>query len=95
MNDRLLIGTKKGLFELRRSRGEWSIAATRFLGDPISMLHDEADGVNNLALTVAAASFMETRPAKALALLRRVNPPTLRAKIGRENARRLFASTIR
>jgi photosystem II stability/assembly factor-like uncharacterized protein len=45
MNDRLLIGTKKGLFELRRSRGEWSIAATRFLGDPISMLlADSRDG---------------------------------------------------
>src|ERR1700753_4225886 len=45
MNDRLLIGTKKGLFELRRSRGEWSITATRFLGDPISMLlADPRDG---------------------------------------------------
>jgi hypothetical protein len=45
MNDRLLIGTKKGLFELRRARGEWSIAATRFLGDPISMLlADPRDG---------------------------------------------------
>ena len=46
MSDRLLVGTKKGLFELRRTRGEWSIAATRFLGDPISMLlHDPRDGV--------------------------------------------------
>ena len=45
MNDRLLVGTKKGLFELRRTRGDWSIAATRFLGDPISMLlADPRDG---------------------------------------------------
>ena len=45
MSDRLLVGTKKGLFELRRTRGTWSIASTRFLGDPISMLlHDPRDG---------------------------------------------------
>jgi len=37
MSDRLLIGTKKGLFELRRLRGSWDIAQTRFLGEPISM----------------------------------------------------------
>ena len=45
MSDRLLVGTKKGLFELRRTHGTWSIASTRFLGDPISMLlHDPRDG---------------------------------------------------
>lgn len=45
MNDRLLVGTKKGLFELRRSNGEWSIARTRFLGEPISnVLADRRDG---------------------------------------------------
>src|SRR5579871_4185643 len=45
MNDRLLIGTKKGVFELRRKQGEWSIIGTRFLGDPISMLlADPRDG---------------------------------------------------
>jgi hypothetical protein len=45
MNDRLLVGTKKGLFEVRRQRGDWSIARTCFLGDPISMLlADRRDG---------------------------------------------------
>jgi hypothetical protein len=45
MNDRLLVGTKKGLFELRRASDTWSIAGTRFVGDPISMLlHDPRDG---------------------------------------------------
>jgi hypothetical protein len=45
MNDRLLIGTRKGLFDIRRTRGTWTIAATRFLGDPISMLlTDPRDG---------------------------------------------------
>jgi photosystem II stability/assembly factor-like uncharacterized protein len=45
MNDRLLIGTRKGLFQLRRSDGEWAIASTSFIGDPISMvLADPRDG---------------------------------------------------
>jgi hypothetical protein len=44
MSDRVLVGTKKGLFELRRRGGVWSIGATSFLGDPISMLlHDRFD----------------------------------------------------
>ena len=38
MRDRLLVGTREGLFELRRDRRNWGIAATHFLGDPISML---------------------------------------------------------
>lgn len=46
MSDRLLIGTRKGLFELRRSNGDWRIANTAFLGDPVSMLlRDSRDGV--------------------------------------------------
>ncbi|HEY7578286.1 MAG TPA: hypothetical protein VH855_11880 [Acetobacteraceae bacterium] len=45
MSDRLLVGTRKGLFELRRGRDNWSIAATHFLGDPISMTFaDPRDG---------------------------------------------------
>jgi hypothetical protein len=45
MSDRLLLGTKKGLFALRRARGTWEVGATHFLGDPISMLlHDRRDG---------------------------------------------------
>ncbi|HET7879363.1 MAG TPA: hypothetical protein VFL55_00655 [Acetobacteraceae bacterium] len=52
MSDRLLVGTKKGLFELQRARGTWSIVRMRFLGDPVSMLlHDMRDG----ALYVAEA----------------------------------------
>src|SRR4051794_17345717 len=38
MRDRLLIATRKGLFDLRRAGGTWSIVKTCFLGDPISML---------------------------------------------------------
>jgi photosystem II stability/assembly factor-like uncharacterized protein len=42
MSDRLLVGTKKGLFDLRRTGKNWSIVATSFLGDPISMLLPDA-----------------------------------------------------
>ncbi len=45
MSDRLLIGTRKGLFDLRRTSGDWIITATAFLGDPVSMLlADPRDG---------------------------------------------------
>ena len=45
MSDRLLVGTKKGLFQLRRSHTDWSIGTSYFLGDPISMLlADTRDG---------------------------------------------------
>ncbi len=43
MSDRLLVGTRKGLFELRRS-SQWRIVGTAFLGDPVStVLHDARD----------------------------------------------------
>ena len=45
MSDRLMIGTKKGLFTLRRGGGGWRVAGTAFIGDPISMvLADARDG---------------------------------------------------
>jgi hypothetical protein len=45
MSDRLLVGTRKGLFTLLRARGAWSIERTSFLGDPVSnLLHDPRDG---------------------------------------------------
>lgn len=40
MSDRLLVGTRKGLFTLQRDP-RWRIANTAFMGDPVSMvLHD-------------------------------------------------------
>jgi hypothetical protein len=36
--DRAWAATRKGLFELRRRGGSWSIASVSFLGDPVSML---------------------------------------------------------
>ncbi len=46
MSNRLLVGTRKGLFRIERSnKGDWSIAQSWFLGDPVSMvLRDENSG---------------------------------------------------
>jgi hypothetical protein len=52
MSDRLLVGTRKGLFTLER-RGEWRITGTAFLGDPVSMvLADARSGILHAALNL-------------------------------------------
>src|SRR5581483_8124912 len=38
MSDRIFVGTRKGLFDLRRRKGGWDIAATHFLGDPVTAI---------------------------------------------------------
>ena len=38
MADTLLVGTRKGLFELRRRGGAWEVVDVQFLGDPVSMV---------------------------------------------------------
>jgi hypothetical protein len=46
MSDRLCVGTRKGLFELARKRGEWEISGIHFLGDPVTaILPDSAGGI--------------------------------------------------
>ena len=45
MSDRLLVATRKGLFDLRRGGAGWRIERTSFVGDPVSMvLRDPRDG---------------------------------------------------
>ena len=45
MSDRLLIGTRKGLFRIERSgSGSWAIGETWFLGDPVSLALAEPGG---------------------------------------------------
>jgi hypothetical protein len=52
MSDRLLVGTRKGLFTLERRNG-WSITGTAFLGDPVSMvLFDARSGWLHAALNL-------------------------------------------
>ena len=44
MSDRLLIGTRKGLFELTRRKAGWDVADAHFLGEPVTavLAHDNA-----------------------------------------------------
>lgn len=52
MSDRLLVATRKGLFDVRRARGgRWTPARVSFLGSPVSMaLADPRDGAWYAAL---------------------------------------------
>lgn len=53
MNDRLLLGTRKGFFDLRRSKDGWTIANKAFVGEPVSMLlRDPHDGAIYAALNL-------------------------------------------
>lgn len=56
MSNRLLLGTRKGLFDLRRENGSWRIANKDFLGQPVSMVFaDERD--NTLYVATALGHF--------------------------------------
>ncbi|MFS7139130.1 exo-alpha-sialidase, partial [Pseudomonas aeruginosa] len=54
MSERLYVGTRKGLFELRRNAaGQWLPMASHFLGEPLSMLlADPRDGALYAALNL-------------------------------------------
>ncbi len=53
MTDRLLVGTRKGLFILDRRSKRWEISATAFLGDPVSaVLADPRTGALHCALNL-------------------------------------------
>ena len=53
MNDRLLLGTRKGLFDLRWKNGAWIVANKNFIGQPVSMLlSDPRDGALYAALAL-------------------------------------------
>jgi len=41
MSDRILVGTRKGLFAVERGAGGWSVADAAFVGDNVSMLHHD------------------------------------------------------
>jgi len=56
MAQKLLVGTRKGLFVLQKTSGTpsgWAIDSTHFLGDPVSMaLHDARDNSLHVALNL-------------------------------------------
>jgi hypothetical protein len=44
MADRILVGSRKGLFEIERGAAGWAVTAAHFLGDPVSAMLATADG---------------------------------------------------
>lgn len=53
MDDRALVATRKGLFDLVKRGTAWEIGEVHFLGDPVSMaLHDRRDGTLYAALNL-------------------------------------------
>lgn len=56
MSDRILVGTRKGLFMFARPSGatpSWQLEAVHFLGDPVTMvLRDPRDGTYHAALNM-------------------------------------------
>jgi hypothetical protein len=53
MAERILVGTRKGLFVLNKNASAWQIAAEHFLGEPVSMvLHDARDDTLYAALNL-------------------------------------------
>ena len=47
MAKKLIVSTRKGLFEIAKSRGVWKVADAHFLGDNVSLaLHDARDGTD-------------------------------------------------
>lgn len=53
MSDRLLLGTRKGLFILERRTPGWVVSTTAFVGDPVSaVLHDPRSNILYCALNL-------------------------------------------
>jgi len=51
MQNAMLVSTRKGLFTVERGNGGWSVAATAFLGDNVTLaLRDARDGASYAAL---------------------------------------------
>ena len=51
MSERMLVATRKGLFDVQRNGGTWNIARASFLADNCTMvLHDPRDGAIYAAL---------------------------------------------
>lgn len=42
MSDRILVGTRKGLFTIRRNGGDWRVTDCQFLGDPVNLVMRDA-----------------------------------------------------
>ena len=43
MEQRAWVATRKGLFEMRRTRGSWAVERVHFLGEPVSMVRSRGN----------------------------------------------------
>ncbi len=59
MADRIFLGTRKGLFTLKRGGSGWAIERTDFLGDPVSMLLQDARDEETLYAALSLGHFGE------------------------------------
>jgi len=51
MAERMMVSTRKGLFDVERNGGGWVVARGSFLGDNVTLaLHDARDGMDYAAL---------------------------------------------
>lgn len=66
MSDTVLVGTKKGLFTLKRKKSGWDVADHEFVGDPVTMmLRDPRDGAVYVAFNMGHFGVkMKRRAAK-------------------------------
>jgi hypothetical protein len=56
-DDRAWVATKKGLFELRRRQGRWSVAQVSFLGEPVSMFLPPAAGTSRMLASLTTGHY--------------------------------------
>jgi hypothetical protein len=57
MNDRAWLATRKGLFEMRRRGGVWTIEQVSFLGEPVTMLLPPADGSEHMLACLSTGHY--------------------------------------
>lgn len=85
MAHRLLIATRKGLFQIIRDDGSWRIAGVSFLGDPVTaVLSDPRDGQFYAALNLGRFGVKLHRSQDAARAGRNARrPPTPRCRTSR------------
>lgn len=55
--DRAWVATRKGLFELRSTRGQWRVEHVSFLGEPVTMLLPPAPGDNRMLASLTTGHY--------------------------------------
>jgi hypothetical protein len=74
-SDTLMVGTRKGLFTLKRKHDRWEIADVEFLGDPVT---ERAISEPTYGVTVRASMTIGSRWQHPLTRHDQPMPPTFR-----------------